>query len=110
MWDAKLKSKEFTLKEFKIENAPVGSRFIDGAHSTLLIVTDRHDKSMSSKTVACVSESGMYRSINYGTIVMCIKEANDYTTALSRSIISRVINDPKIIAFMTKKLNQKKKQ
>ena len=35
--DKKIK---FTIKKYKVEKAPLGTRFIQGEHSTLLIVTD----------------------------------------------------------------------
>ncbi len=93
---------QFTLKEYKIENAPVGSRFIHGAHSTLLIVTDGKETSNITKSIICVSESGLIRRIVFGTKIQCIKEAKDFMTAASRTIISKVINDKKLLINLRK--------
>ena len=71
----KQKSVKLTVKEYKIENAPIGTRFIYGGHSTLLIVTDGKEISCTSKSIICVSESGMLRKIPYGTKIKGLKEA-----------------------------------
>jgi hypothetical protein len=85
-----IKDKEikFTTKKYKVEKAPVGTRFINGSHSTLLIVTDGREISNLTKSVICVSESGLVRKILFGTEIECIKEAKDISIQLSRKIMN----------------------
>ena len=73
--------KKFPLKEYKVENAPVGTRFMFGGHSTVLIVTDGKNK--QDKEIVCVSESGSMRKIPYGTKIMGIKSAKNMFVQLS---------------------------
>lgn len=61
-------------KEYKVERAPVGTRFTYGGHSTPLIVTDLKETSNTDKFVVCVSENGFINKIPYGTNVLAIEE------------------------------------
>jgi hypothetical protein len=85
---AKEKKIKFTIKKYKIEKAPVGTRFIQGGHSTLLIVTDGKEISNISKNIICVSESGLLRKIPFGTEIEGIKEAKEIFTITSGRILN----------------------
>lgn len=80
-------------KEYKVENAPLGTRFIHGGHSTPLIVTDGKETSNASKSVVCVSESGLIRKIPYGTKILAITGADKVITSLARKIMNDAMSD-----------------
>ena len=82
-------TKKFTLKEYSIEFAPVGTRFMLGGHSTVLIVTNTKE----NKSVVCVSESGMLRKLPFGTKIDGIKEAKDLFRSLSYTITNLLIQN-----------------
>jgi len=86
---------KLTFKKHKIENAPMGRRFMYGGHSTLLIVTDGKEVSNMSKNIICVSESGMLRKIPFGTDIQAIKEAKNMFTITSSRIINNIIQNNK---------------
>ena len=78
-----------TIKQYSVEFAPVGTRFMFGGHSTVLIVTNTKE----DKSVICVSESGMLRKLPFGTKIDGIKAAKNLFISLSYTITKLLIED-----------------
>lgn len=99
------KKPELTLKQYKIENAPVGTRFIYGSHSTLMIATDVKN----SEGRACVSESGLLEWIPFKTLIFGIKDANIPFIIASSTIIKDIITDADAMETITKSIQTQRK-